>query len=227
MQQPPSRFYWTEAQHSLLNSAQHIKIREPHKEILSLKSSDLCQTSNFTKGYPDPSALFRYCLRFSPVHWCYSDKTDFITLILRKTEASPRYKIRQQTNTKKQKTKITTTIKTKEIIPCLIFSWKILSSLIVHRWHEEVKLASLWCHVITSLSFVQGIIQINEFKRHILLLPFNFDRYAIFGKYIFVLFPPNQSRTLTFQTKLSYLCQWKPFKNDEKCFLFIVKTLFV
>ena len=28
------------------------------------------------------------------------------------------------------------------------------------------------------------------------------------------------SRTLTFQKKLRYLLDWKPFKNDEKCFVF-------
>ena len=32
------------------------------------------------------------------------------------------------------------------------------------------------------------IIQIYEFERHSLALPFNSDRYAVFGKYIFVLF---------------------------------------
>ena len=34
-----------------------------------------------------------------------------------------------------------------------------------------------------------------------------------------------QSRTLTFQTNLIYLPQWKPFKNNA--FYFILKTLFV
>ena len=33
-------------------------------------------------------------------------------------------------------------------------------------------------------------------------------------------------RTLTFQKKLCYLLDWKPFKNDEKCFLFHLKSMF-
>ena len=35
-----------------------------------------------------------------------------------------------------------------------------------------------------------------------------------------------KSQTLNFQTKLFYLLQWKPFKNDEKCFLFHLKSYF-
>ena len=34
------------------------------------------------------------------------------------------------------------------------------------------------------------------------------------------------SRTLTFQKKKNYLPNWKPFKNDEKCFLFRLKSSF-
>ena len=34
------------------------------------------------------------------------------------------------------------------------------------------------------------------------------------------------SRTLTFQKRLCYLLQWKPFKNDEKCYLFHLKISF-
>ena len=34
------------------------------------------------------------------------------------------------------------------------------------------------------------------------------------------------SRTLTFQKKINYLPDWKPFKNDEKCFLFRLKSSF-
>ena len=33
-------------------------------------------------------------------------------------------------------------------------------------------------------------------------------------------------KTLTFQKKLCYLLRWKPFKNDEKCFLFHLKNSF-
>ena len=29
-----------------------------------------------------------------------------------------------------------------------------------------------------------------------------------------------ESRTLTLEKNLCYLLDWKPFKNDEKCFLF-------
>ena len=35
-----------------------------------------------------------------------------------------------------------------------------------------------------------------------------------------------QSRTLTFEKSCFYLLQWKPFKNDEKCFLFHAKSFF-
>ena len=35
-----------------------------------------------------------------------------------------------------------------------------------------------------------------------------------------------QSWTLTFQINCFYLCQWKPFKNDKKWFLFYVKSSF-
>ena len=31
---------------------------------------------------------------------------------------------------------------------------------------------------------------------------------------------------LTFQKKMFYLLQWQPFKNDEKCFLFPLKSFF-
>ena len=37
----------------------------------------------------------------------------------------------------------------------------------------------------------------------------------------------SQSRTLTFQKKSFYLLPWKPFKNDEKCFFFVLKAHFV
>ena len=35
------------------------------------------------------------------------------------------------------------------------------------------------------------------------------------------------SRTLTFQKNLFYLVDWKPFKNDGKCFYFVLKAFFV
>ena len=34
------------------------------------------------------------------------------------------------------------------------------------------------------------------------------------------------NRTLTFQKSWFYLFQWKPFKNDENCFLFHLKSFF-
>ena len=45
--------------------------------------------------------------------------------------------------------------------------------------------------VVTVNCDNRGRIQINEFERHSLPLPFNSDWSAVFGKYIFVLFPPN------------------------------------
>ena len=36
----------------------------------------------------------------------------------------------------------------------------------------------------------------------------------------------NQSRTLAFQKNLCHLLDWKPFKIDEKCFLFHLKSSF-
>ena len=41
--------------------------------------------------------------------------------------------------------------------------------------------------------------------------------------------PPSlriSSRTLSLPKKLCYLLHWKPFKNDEKCFLFHLKSSF-
>ena len=45
--------------------------------------------------------------------------------------------------------------------------------------------------VVTVNCNNRGIIQINEFEWHSLLLTFNSDWWAVFGKYIFVLFPPD------------------------------------
>ena len=42
----------------------------------------------------------------------------------------------------------------------------------------------------------------------------------------FFRFLDNQSRTLTYLKNLCYLLDWKPFKNDEKCFLFHIKSSF-
>ena len=42
--------------------------------------------------------------------------------------------------------------------------------------------------------------------------------------YTYVIF--SYSQTCTFQKKFCYLLHWKPFKNDEKCFLFHLKSSF-
>ena len=43
----------------------------------------------------------------------------------------------------------------------------------------------------------------------------------------FALLPTISSLTPTFQKSWIYLLKWKPFKNDEKCFMFCLKAFFI
>ena len=53
-------------------------------------------------------------------------------------------------------------------------------------------------------------------------------RHLLFSTWILIISSPCfiWSRSLTFQKCFCYLLDWKPFKNDEKCFLFYLKSSF-
>ena len=109
LQQPLSRLYWIKLQHHLLKATHHIKTKEPHNGILSLKSPDMFQTSRFHRMLINTICPSPLQFKVSTAHRWYSDKTDFISFILKKTEVSP-HKRKQTINkykkTKKQQTKI-------------------------------------------------------------------------------------------------------------------------
>ena len=45
-----NRLYWIKTQHPLSKTTHHMKTKEPHNAVLSLKSPDMFQTSNLTEG---------------------------------------------------------------------------------------------------------------------------------------------------------------------------------
>ena len=106
-----------------------LKQRNRHKETPqwnhNSESSDTLQSWYLTEGCSIPSTLVRYSLRFSQSHWCYNNKrTDSISFMLRKT--------------------VPITLKKKrQVIPHRILSQKILSGIILLRWHLQVRPTSI------------------------------------------------------------------------------------
>ena len=79
------RLYWPEPPHPCFKRNKYTQTEEPLNKIHTLESSDMLQNWNFIPRYLVPSALVSYSLRFSQAHWCYSDNTESISSMLRKT----------------------------------------------------------------------------------------------------------------------------------------------
>ena len=83
-------------------------------------------------------------------------------------------------------------------------SWCIFSTWFFHK-NVPYLILYLWTEV--SMSFLSS-----------------FSRYQTKYVIMFLFRQLMKNRTLTFQKKLCYLLHWKPFKNDEKYFLFHLKS---
>ena len=123
---------------------------------------------------------FRISSKANQSHWFYSGKTDYIYSIQRKREVSPHKKQTTKQPAKQTNTKTAVTTKYKETnrkekqnklyIPCPMLSWKVLSGIILLRWHQQVRLTSLniiikWCQMRQASTLLWSLLRITR-KTH-------------------------------------------------------------
>ena len=150
-QQPLSTLYWLKMQHPLLKTLHHTKTKKSTMKFLVWISLTLFRRQISLKANQSHLSKCLIVLRFTHANWCYSDKTDSISFILRKTEVSPAKKKKQTTAATEKQNKNKTkknrqtkrnrasyplphvpqmTSRSKAYIPCLL--------VIIIKWHHMI-----------------------------------------------------------------------------------------